>query len=298
MKTYARNILLVLVAVVLAACAELNRYEIQRSVEDNQLSSSFPELKVKVDPALSYLGSSEVSGKDAPVPPNKRDLQDSTSSYLFGNLDPAGILQKGVLIRLTVVRGDPSKARDALSTSRAKAPLDSGAVKILDDVYDYLLYTSTALLFEEERILFTGSTAPCYLVKLLEKKAGLGNKSHVQIYYFENASPECSNSACEACLQGSGDESRRKQVLGGFDGRSYEAISFMEPKKIFDATSRYVKPEDGEKAPAEVMPPVTETGGHPEGIENRLKVLKDLLDKNLITQEDYEKKKAAILEGL
>jgi uncharacterized lipoprotein len=45
MKTYARNILLVLVAIVLAACAELNRYEIQRSVEGNQLSSSFPSLR-------------------------------------------------------------------------------------------------------------------------------------------------------------------------------------------------------------------------------------------------------------
>jgi len=298
MKTYARNILLVLVAIVLAACAELNRYEIQRSVEGNQLSSSFPELKVKVDQELSYLGSSEISGKDTPVHPNERDLMDSTSSYLFGNLDPAGILQKGILIRLTVVRGDPGKARDGMSAGKAKAPLDSGAVKILDDVYDFLLFTSTALLFEEERILFKGSTAPCYLVKLLEKKAGLGNKSHVQIYYFENASSECSNSACDACLQGSGDESRRKQVLGGFDGRSYQAISFMESKKIFDATSKYVKPKDSKKEPADVIPPVTETMGHPESIENRLKVLKDLLDKNLITREDYEKKKAAILEGL
>lgn len=126
MKTYARNILLVLVAIVLAACAELNRYEIQRSVEGNQLSSSFPELKVKVDQELSYLGSSEISGKDTPVHPNERDLMDSTSSYLFGNLDPAGILQKGILIRLTVVRGDPGKARDGMSAGKAKAPWTRG----------------------------------------------------------------------------------------------------------------------------------------------------------------------------
>ncbi len=79
-----------------------------------------------------------------------------------------------------MVRGDPGKARDGMSAGKAKAPLDSGAVKILDDVYDFLLFTSTALLFEEERILFKGSTAPCYLVKLLEKKAGLGNKSMLE----------------------------------------------------------------------------------------------------------------------
>ncbi|HON96576.1 MAG TPA: SHOCT domain-containing protein, partial [Desulfomonilia bacterium] len=63
-------------------------------------------------------------------------------------------------------------------------------------------------------------------------------------------------------------------------------------------TSKYVKPKDSKKEPADVIPPVTETMGHPESIENRLKVLKDLLDKNLITRDDYEKKKAAILEGL
>ena len=151
---------------------------------------------------------------------------------------------------------------------------------------------------KEAGILPGGSIASCYLIKLLEKRVGLGNKSLVQVFYFEDATFQCSNIPCDACLQGSDARPWEEQFLSGFVERSYHAISFMEPKKMVDETSKYVKPKDSKKEPADVIPPVTETMGHPESIENRLKVLKDLLDKNLITRDDYEKKKAAILEGL
>ena len=296
MNRFMRFTLMVLLTMTLSACAELQSFEIQRTVEDNQLYSSFPELKVKIGPGLPYIGSAESKAEETSV---RSNYQESTASYLFGRLDPGGILQKGILIRLTVVRGDPSKANDEQIFQSAKNPLDSGIVKILNDEYDYLLYTRNDFFTEEEKgILKSGSTAPCNLIKLLEKEAGLGNKSLVQVFYFEDASSECLNVSCDACLQGTIDESTKKEFLGGFDERSYQAISFMEPKKIVDATSRYVKPENTPMKPAEVISPATKAEGPPESVENRLKVLKDLLDKNLITREDYEKKKAEILEGL
>jgi hypothetical protein len=299
MKRVVRYIFIILGAFALAAWAELQRYEIQRTVEGNLFYSSFPELKLRIDPSLSYVGKAEHVAPEASINPNNRDIQDSTSSYLFGQVDSQGRLREGILLRLTVVRGDPSKARNGLSAQEKAVSLDSGLVKILNDEYGYTLYSNGDLFTEEEAgILASGSTASCYLVKLLERQAGLGNKSLVQIYYFEDISSECPREQCSTCLLAVADESKRKQIIRDFDERSYLVISFMEPKKIVDETSRYVKPGDKGTKPVEEISQDRNGDGTSGSMEERLRVLKDLLDKNLITREDYEKKKAEILNGL
>lgn len=71
----------------------------------------------------------------------------------------------------------------------------------------------------------------------------------------------------------------------------------MENGRVTDATSRYVRPEGDDGNPAEGIPRAgRETT--PSDIEQRLSVLKDLLDKHLIFREDCEQKKAEILRDL
>lgn len=299
MKRTARYMFIVLVSIVLTACAELQRYELQRTVEGNLLSSDFPELKLKVDPGLSYIGSAEYSAQRAKANPNNRDVQDSISSYLFGQVGPQRELSKGVLVRLAVVRGDPGKARSDLSVRGTDITLDSGVVKIFSDEYEYTLGVRKGLLTQEEAGTFTSvKMAPCYLVKLLERQAGLGNKSLVQIFYFEDSSSVCPNAFCGSCLSGSVDDSIGRQVIHDLDERSYRAMSFMDPRKIVDATSRYVGTEGKDARSVQAAPQGGKGDGPSGSIEERLRVLRDLLDKNLITPEDYEKKKTEILEGL
>jgi hypothetical protein len=85
--------------------------------------------------------------------------------------------------------------------------------------------------------------------------------------------------------------------------------------KMLDATVKaadYSKPRDAFKD----IPPLTEvikgiknsplsnseninsSAGQPKNIEARLQTLKDLLDKRLITKEDYDKKRTDILNSL
>ena len=299
MKRTVIYTLMILLTLALEACSELKQYEIQRTVEGNQFYSSFPELKVNIDPSLQYLGSSENKSKETSVNPNNWDIRDTSSSYLFGQFDPKGTIQKGILIRLTVVSGDPSKAREALSSQQMKSPLDSGTIKILDDEYDFMVFTANTFLTEEEKkILPAGTALPCFLIKLLEKNAGLGNKSQALIFYFEDASKSCLNPSCDECIKGGADVTMKQQILRGFDDRSYQAISFAEPKKIVDATSRYVKPEDNTARPQDKTLQPSNQKVPDESLEGRLRVLKDLLDKNLITKDDYEIKKKEILNQL
>jgi actin-related protein len=88
----------------------------------------------------------------------------------------------------------------------------------------------------------------------------------------------------------------QKQLMHDFTERSYSSIRFMEPRTTLDTTSRYVdrdkKDQTQEKARQDV------DSGNAATIEQKLKVLKDLYDKNLITKEDYEKKKVEILKDL
>lgn len=163
MKRYARYALVVFLSLALAACAELQRYETRRTVEDNIFQSSFPELKVRVDPSLGYLGKAEHTTREA-SPYLERDIQEIITSYLFGQSDLEGRLRRGVIIRLAVVRGDPAKARKDLSSWWVKNPLDSGIVRILDDEYAFLVSMRADVFAGEEMdILPAGSglvTAP------------------------------------------------------------------------------------------------------------------------------------------
>jgi hypothetical protein len=275
----------------------LGEISVQRTVENNVFSSTFPEVKLRINPELEYLGDAQFS-QSTDKQTRMQNLNEnifSEHSYLFGQLDENRRLLKGVLIRTMVMRGDPNQAVNEQFFTMEN-PLDSGNMKILDEDYKYDLYTQQNLFTDEEKTLLSQSSIPpCILVKKLESKAGIGNKARLQIAYFEDIS-NTKGLACKEALSARDLTGEQRQFVQAFTDRSYQSVRFLKTK--VDTTSKYVD-SDAKDTEAVKAPAPQDTGASKvQTIENRLKTLKDLHDKNLITNEEYEMKRAKILKEL
>ena len=273
----------------------------ERPVENNLFSSSFPEMKLQMNRELKYLGSVQIAekinaGLNANFDPREQSFD--ADAYLFVQTDPQKRITRGVLIRMLVAHGDPSQDVPEIFTKTSKNILESGEMKILKETYQYDLYTEQELFVPKERALLRNSRVPpCLLVKRLSIKAGLGHKSRVHVIYFEDASTACGNRPCGTCLASKNRSAEQKQFLREFTDRSFASIRFLETKTVEDTTSRYV---DGvpkaQPAPAGMAPVYGPSKA--DTVEKRLEALKRIYEKNLISQEEYEKKKAEILNEL
>lgn len=273
----------------------------ERPVENNLFSSSFPEIKLQMNRELKYLGSVQIAekintGLNANFDPREQSFD--ADAYLFVQTDPQKRITRGVLIRMLVAHGDPSQDVPEIFTKTSKNILESGEMNILKDTYQYDLYPEQELFVPQERALLRNSRVPpCLLVKRLSIKAGLGHKSRVHLIYFEDASTACGSRPCGTCLASKNRSAEQKQFLREFTDRSFASIRFLETKTVEDTTSRYV---DGvpkaQPAPAG-MAPVYEPS-KADTVEKRLEALKRIYEKNLISREEYEKKKTEILNEL
>ena len=316
-----------------------------RSVENNLFSSSFPEMKLQISRDFKYLGSVkliEPAEERLSFHANPGENLEATS-YLFGQTDRGNRMTNGVLIRMLVMHGDPSQSvPPEIFTRKGRRILDSGEMKILEERYQYDLYAEPEPFKPKEKGLLGSSRVPsCFLVKELSSKAGFGNKSRVQILYFEDLSETCANRPCGACPEPAGSTAEQKRFLQGFTDRSFASIRFLKTRSVEDTTSRYVDaepkvqpapagpavlpapvervrpvppPERAQPAPVErmqpapVVAPAAPAAKAPpapiadparlDNLEKRLEALKRIYEKKLISKEDYEKKKAEILEGL
>jgi hypothetical protein len=306
----------------------------QRSVENNVFTSSFPEIKLQISQDIKYLGTVQLAESvetriSDTVNPGDRSLD--ANSYLFGQIGQNNRVAKGVLIRTLVMYGDPSQVVPEIFFKTGANILESGEMKILEAQYQYDLYAASELLAPKEKDLLASSRLPsCFLVKQLSSRSGLGNKSRVQIFYFEDLSSTCGNQTCGTCFDSQNRTTERNQFIKEFTDRSFTSIRFLKTRTVEDTTSRYVdtepkvqaapvdkakpvekvqpkpthiekvpptpvekaQPVPVEKAPSVAAPPQSDT------VEKRLDALKRIYEKNLITKEDYEKKKAEILKEL
>jgi hypothetical protein len=288
-----------------------------RPVENNVFSSSFPETKLQINQDLKYLGSVQLNESpenriSANTNPDENAVE--ASSYLFGKIDQNNRIVEGILIRMLIMHGNPSQVVPEMFTKASKNILESGEMKILEEKYQYDLFTQQELFSQKEKGVLVSSRVPsCFLVKQLAIRAGLGNKSRVHVLYFEDVSNSCGNRPCDTCFDPKTRTVEQKQFLQGFIDRSYSSIRFLKTKTVEDTTSRYVdaepkiQPVPTEKvrstpvvvpvAPVEKAPPVTGSI-KADTLEKRLEALKKIYEKNLISKEDYEKKKAEILSDL
>jgi hypothetical protein len=308
----------------------------QRSVENNLFTSSFPEIKLKISPDFKYMGTVPLAeGVETRISDKVNEKSLDANAYLFGQIGRNNRIEKGILIRLLVMYGDPSQVVPEIFFKTGVNILESGEIKILEAQYQYDLYTATELLAPKEKDLLASSRIPpCILVKQLSSKSGLGNKSRLQILYFEDLTSTCGNQPCGNCLDSQNRTEERKPFIKEFNDRSYTSLRFLKTRTVEDTTSRYVdaepkvqtppapiekaqpipvekvqpKPAPVEKVqpiPAEKVRPVPVEKASPvaeptktDTVEKRLEALKRLYEKNLISKEDYEKKKTEILKEL
>jgi hypothetical protein len=306
----------------------------QRSVENNVFTSSFPEIKLQISQDLKYLGTVQLAESvetriSDKVNPGDRSLE--ANSYLFGQIGQNNRIAKGVLIRVLVMYGDPSQVVPEIFFKTGANILESGEMKIIEAQYQYNLYSAPELLAPKEKDLLAGSRIPsCFLVKQLSSKSGLGNKSRIQIFYFEDLAGICGNQPCGTCLESQNRTTEQKQFINEFTDRSFTTIRFMKTRTVEDTTSRYVDTETKvQAAPVEKVQPVEKVLPKPlpiekvqpapveklqhipvekaspvveptktDTVEKRLEALKRVYEKNLISKEDYEKKKTEILKEL
>lgn len=296
----------VVMLLMLPGCSALEKsltpYEIQREVRDNVFSSSYPAVKIALERDLVYLGNVRNSRNPEDYPTDRRTPGDGTcesASYLFGQTDEKNRLSRGVLIRVLVAWGDPNQPGQDRRSGGAldRHLLDSGKILILQEEYRFRLSVLPHLFTEGELNLLNGARAPrCMLVRELEKREGFGNKARTLVYYFEDASLSDREQAGVDCLSGSIPSVAQEDLIRDFTERSYQAIRFMKTGDTPEAGPRY---EDAEKAEQSDHKGVQTSGTDGAGtVEKRLRSLKDLFEKDLITQEEYEQKKAEILKDL
>ena len=290
----------------ISACAEIEKMEntaSARGVRDNVFYSSSPKMQITVQPDIAFLGAVKENNTSEKNSSRVDPLEQSSQkeSYLFADISGGGILTKGVLIRTYTLRGNPNQDLSPVLPV-VKNKLDEGVMKILGDEFEYYTLACEDLFTPEEKSLFAEHAIPgCFLVKALERTFGLGNKSRVQILYYENILAQTGSQRCDEWDDPETLSAEQKTVLDGFLDRSYANIRFAPAGGVVDKTSQYVDDQpDTSKGIAPLHDPDDIQKDSPDkiDIEPRLQLLKDLRDKDLITQEEYENKKAEILEGL
>jgi hypothetical protein len=279
----------------------------ERKVVNNLFTSNFPEMKLQMNPELKYTGSAVIAEYVEAQRGHNTDPREryfDADSYVFAQTDPRKRITRGVIIRILVMHGDPSQEAPEIFTKKSKNILTSGETKILKEDYDYAVYTEPELFAPKEKdLLKNARISPCFLVKRLSLKSGLGHKSRVHVIYFEDVSGTCGKSPCGACLDPEKRSAEQKEFFQEFTDRSFASIRFQDTSTIEDTTSKYVDGvPKGEPAPMVTAPPVSQPRDYGPGkadtLERRLETLKRLYEKNLISQEEYEKKKAEILNEL
>jgi hypothetical protein len=305
--------------IALAGCAEINKLQPARSVRDNVFfSSSNPQIRMKVNPDFTYLGMTEgTPGKNRTggLRPSLDDdeINNRQFSYLFAKTTAPREVVQGVVIRLTMITGDPNQWSPDL-LSGAENILETGKIKIEDksspdgilsnkETYRYGIFTSSEVLLRNEAALITGKgmTIPgCLLVKTLEKSTGLGNKSLMHIIYFE----DIGSGPCSALTNASTLSDDQTALIGSFVGRSNAAIQFMDYEEAGDTQRLIAAPPAPEQKEPPAAPALDTTDTTPAGggdlpdIGTKLHTLKQLLNEGLITPEDYESKKQELLDAL
>jgi len=273
----------------------LDNLRTQSSVEGNVFTTNSPDVKIKVNPEMQYLGSVKLDKTYKNTLNTRVKEMDESSfqatSYIFGQFNADKKLVKAVIVRSLLSNGDPNQVFHDFYPGLS-IPLDSGKMKILEEEYQYSLFAQQYFFAEEEKDLIRAASLPsCYLVKKIENRIGFGNKSKLQIFYLEDPGLSQCNELNPASLT-----EQQKQLIQGFTDRSFQNIRFMKtPKQTVDTTSRYV---DQEQTATPSKPVQSAPADKAQIMEEKLKTLKDLHDKNLITDEEFNKKKAEILKDL
>jgi hypothetical protein len=283
MKKIACSVMALISAVAFVCCAQC------RAVlgSSDQPIAPVANYRDALKPDLQFLGKVSAPVK-AGWESEHSDARLESESLVYGQAESGGTIEKLLVIRTYQVRGESSMVLPELDLDRQPV-LDSGTVSVSSTQFAYTLLPGQGSIGQDERELIGSkgySMAGCYLLKAYSGrlKTGLFAKTVSHILYFEGTGAGSTGAACTQFIQSQDN----KRLVNGFsaaaDGYVGTLISTAEKGKSVskETTDEMVLPEMPARRASE--------------LERKLTTLKGLLDKGMITQEDYNKKKEKLLE--
>jgi hypothetical protein len=258
---------------------------------DDESLSLIKNYQDALEPEFQFLG--KVKGAaNADWQSISRDASFESESLLYGKVGNKNIVEKGVIIRTYKIRGE-SANQLAKFFPKNKHILDSGDISIAGKDYSYDLFAMQDILeLNEKKIIADKSLLikDCYLVKEYRGDVkSIINKSKSRMLYFDAVDTGQTDVQCKQLADPNTLSEKDKSRLRDFSHHSDEYIfKLLNGKSIVDMSAS--KPVQGKAADEKMVVETTE-------IEKKLSALKILLDKGLITQSDYDKKKAELLDN-
>jgi len=270
MKKMALAIVCIVFYALLSGCASLR---VERLVQDNVFYSSYPQYAIKVDPEIKFVGKVDNSMYRQSDTDPLFSANIKSDAYFFAQIKDNRV-NKGVLIKF-----------DELNTGywlpdlfdKVKTKLVSGVTKINEVSYQYVI-TNMPMANTSEIKYITDKgyiTSNCYLWKAL--KAKKSEQVLLSIIYTE-------------------DISNNEELKGYkcFDWNKSELL--LEDQKKFLREFNLRADKNIEILKVSNIPQYTEKVQSEDDVELKLKKVKELFDKGLINQEEYNNKKAELLK--
>jgi len=252
----------------IVSCASIQR---EITVKDNIFYSSYPPNAIKVDPEIKYLGKVDKSEfrnfEGRLTGPTVR-----SDSYVFVQIIKNRI-NKAVVIKIDEIN-EGYWLPDLFE--KVKTKLVSGVTKINNDSYQYII-TNSIMANDLERKFVTDKgyiTSNCYLWK------ALGTILAEQVRFVILYAEEFSNN----------DKLKRYKCV---DWNKTELL--LEDQKEFLREFNLRADKNIKILPVSDLPKYTEELQGENDLEQKLIKLKELFEKGLLTQQEYDKKKEEIL---
>jgi hypothetical protein len=255
----------------------------------NESISQIKNYQEALAPDFQFLGRVKGTGK-AEWSYRLRGATLESESLLYGRMSN-GNVEKGMIVRTYKIRGES----DALVSSffaKNEHIIDSGSIEIAGRTIPYDLLAEQDIFDRDEKKLVDSKgliMKNCYLVKDYRVDLGrLFDKSRSQILFIDSVHAGKTGLDCMQLTENMLPAKDNKSLFSEFNQQADTYVNMLLAGKTAEksATDKRVAKESGTEVPV---------SGTTE-LESKLSTLKKLLDNGLITQSDYEKKKAELLE--
>lgn len=258
--------------------------------EENESISLIKNHQEALTPSLKFIGK-VIGGEDPMLSTILRGASLKSESLVYGHVTENNVIEQGMIIRTYRIYGESDTPLDDLLRVNNHV-IDSGNMEIAHKQIMYDMLAEQDILKQNEKDLIGSkglSIQDCYLVKYYRvDHSGFLDKNRSQIVFFDSTYLEKIDHDCIHLTKKPLPEQDTLQ----FNEFNRQADSYLRTLLEGKAAERI---EAGSQAS---MSPGSETpDSGPTEIERKLSTLKILLDKGLITQSDYEKKKSELLEN-
>jgi len=279
--------LIIFCCVTALGCAKVQPF----GESDDELILPIQNYQDALEPEIQFLGKVEGAVK-ADWHGITRGAPLESESVVYGHIGSGNVVEKALIVRTYKIRGESDTLLPDLMI-RNKHLLDSGTVEIASKRLIYKLLIDQGGVGENEKKLISDKglvISGCYLLKAYSGKlTGVFEKSKSHILYFERIDAGQTGVECRELIQTEGTLLEMgKPLINNFTAKADACVG-----KLLGVET------DVERVAGEQTSKKTDDAAPFEGtsvLERKLNTLKNLLDKGLITQDDYDRKKLKLLE--